>query len=129
MCILDNYGVTQHVTLDFISKNLNISQVMVTDVALSNHSSVFFEMASSVHTKVQIRVNQKTDASLKTQVNYLFRLFLPHPTLLGSQSMIMSIIPVRKIMNVIDVIAPTTVKVVSDKKKHHGEMSSVKCRP
>lgn len=51
--ILDNFGLNQHVTepthnrghiLDLIiSKGLDISDVMVTDVALSDHHCVFFK--------------------------------------------------------------------------------------
>ena len=65
-CVLDNYGLTQHVTepthnkghtLDLmISKGLNISEVMVTDVALSYHS---FESTISVHTNVKKEVTTK----------------------------------------------------------------------
>ena len=68
-CVLDNYGLTQHVTepmhnkghtLDLIiSKGLNISEVVVTDVAPSDHSCVFFENSISVHTNVQKEVTTK----------------------------------------------------------------------
>ena len=38
-------------TLDLIvSKDLNISKLVVTDVALSDHSCVFFESSITVHT-------------------------------------------------------------------------------
>ena len=66
-CVLD--GLTQHVTesthnkghiLDLIiSKGLNISTVVATDVALSDHSCVFFESTISVHTNVQAEVITK----------------------------------------------------------------------
>ncbi len=65
-CVLDNFGLTQHVTepthnkghtLDLIiSKGLNISKVVVTDVTLSDHACVFFESKISVHTNVQKEV-------------------------------------------------------------------------
>ena len=68
-CVLDNYGLTQHVTepthnkghtLDLIiSKGLNISEVEVTDVALSDHSCVFFESYISVHKNVEKEVTTK----------------------------------------------------------------------
>ncbi len=48
----DNFGLTQHVTEPthnkghtqdlIISKGLNISEVLVTDVAVSDHACVFF---------------------------------------------------------------------------------------
>ena len=96
-CVLDNYGLTQHVTepthnkghtLDLIiSKGLNISKVVVTDVALSDHSCVFFESAISVHTNVQTEIITKRYITEKTPVKCLFRLSLPHLHSFGSQSM------------------------------------------
>ena len=59
--ILDSYGLTQHVTgpthklghtLDLvITKGLNISNLMVTDVGLSDHSCIFFKMNISISNK------------------------------------------------------------------------------
>lgn len=47
-------------TLDLnISQDLNISKVMVTDVAPADHSCVFFESAISVHMNVQTEVFTK----------------------------------------------------------------------
>lgn len=73
-CVLDNCGLTQHVTepthnkghtLGFItSKGLNISEVVVTDDALSDHSCVFFESAISVQTKVQTELTKKQCVTL-----------------------------------------------------------------
>lgn len=62
-----------------------ISKVMATHVVLSDHSCVFYEMTNSVHPSVQKTSNQKM--ALKTLVNHLLSLSLPHLPLLGSQSM------------------------------------------
>ena len=79
--VLDNYGLTQHViepthnkghTLDLIiSKGLNISKVVVTDVALSDHSCVFFESAISMHTNVQREVITKRYITENTSEKFI----------------------------------------------------------
>ena len=96
--VLDNYGLTQHVaepthnkghTLDLIiSKGLNISKVVVTDVALSDHSCVFFESSISVHKNVQNDVTIKLYSSENTKEMFMrVRVFLTHlPSLTSGRS-------------------------------------------
>ena len=85
-------------TLDLIiSKGLNISKVVVTDVALSDHSCVFFEGSISVHKHFQNNFSS-TLAPANISVNELVDHFN------------------SKIKNVIDAIAPTKVKEVTGKK-------------
>ena len=65
-CVFENYGLSQHVTrpthnkghtLDLIiSKGPNISNVVVTDIALSYHPCLFFNGTISVQKSVQTKV-------------------------------------------------------------------------
>ncbi len=71
-CILDDYGP---------SKWLNISKVVLTDVDLSDHSCVFFEMICADN--CSIGVNHKSQCYITENTSELFRLSLPHPPTLG----------------------------------------------
>ena len=91
-CVFESYGLTQHVTqpthnkghtLDLIiSKGLNISKVVVTDVALSDHSCVFFNGTISVPKSVQTKLIRKRYITENTSESFI-QLFSSTPTLSG----------------------------------------------
>ncbi|KAI4800683.1 hypothetical protein KUCAC02_009526 [Chaenocephalus aceratus] len=124
-CVLDSYGLTQHVTepthnkghtLDLIiSKGLNISKVVVTDVALSDHSCVFFESSISVHTSVQKEVTTKRCLTENTREMFTQNF---SSTLAPANISVNELVDHfnSKIKNVIDAIAPIKVKEVTGKK-------------
>ena len=104
-------------TLDLIiSKGLNISKVVVTDVALSDHSCVFFESAISMHTNVQTKVITKRCITENTSEIFI-QAFSSSPAL--SWVSVNELVDEfnSKTTNVIDAIAPTKVKIVSGKKR------------
>ncbi|CAJ1082756.1 hypothetical protein KUCAC02_009465 [Xyrichtys novacula] len=126
-CLLDNYGLTQHVTepthnrghtLDLIiSKGLNIPKIMVTDVAISDHSCVFFESTiSMLFTTAQTEVITK-----RLITDYTSEIFnqaltpLPALSRLSVNELVEDLC--SRITNVMDAIAPTKVKIVSGKKR------------
>ena len=125
-CVLDNFGLTQHVTqpthnrghiLDLvISKGLNISKVLVSDVALSDHYCVFFESDISVHTNVQTQVVSKRYITENTG-DIFIDAFSSTPPLSRFSVNHLVLHFNYKITNVMNAIAPTKVKVVSGKKK------------
>ena len=104
-CVLDNFGLTQHVTqpthnrghiLDLvISKGLNISKVLVSDVALSDHYCVFFESYISLCTNVQTEVVSKRYITENT--SDIFRLSFPHHPSPCSLSITLYIISIPKL--------------------------------
>ncbi|XP_029902284.1 uncharacterized protein LOC115355565 [Myripristis murdjan] len=125
--ILDNFGLSQHVTesthnrghiLDLIiSKGLNIYEIVVNDVALSDHYCVSFKMTTSAN-------NMKSEAEVirKRYINdntcALFTQgFTPSPTLPSAlvDDLVNSFS--SNIMTVIDSIAPIKTKVLSGRKK------------
>ena len=125
-CVFESYGLTQHVTqpthnkghtLDLIiSKGLNISKVVVTDVALSDHSCVFFNGTISVPKSVQTKLIRKRYITENTSESFI-QLFSSTPTLTGASVTELVDNFNCKITNVIDAIAPTKVKAVSGKKR------------
>lgn len=124
--VLDNYGMSQHVTepthnrghtLDLIiSKGLNISKVLVMDVALSDHSCVFFESTLPVHRNDKTEVITKRYITENTSDQFV-QAFSSTPTLPWTSVNELVDNFNSKMTNVIDTIAPTTVKIVSGKKK------------
>ena len=99
-------------TLDLIiSRGLNISKVVVNDVALSDHFCVFFESTISVHTKVQTEVITENTAEIFNQV------FSSAPTLpwVSVNELVDNFN--SEITDVIDAIAPTKVEVVSGERR------------
>ncbi len=117
-CVLDNVGLTQHVTepthnkghtLDFIiSKGLTISKVVVTDVALSDYACAFFESTISVHTNVRREVITKRCITENTSERFN-QVFSPTPVL--SWASVNELVNDfnSKITNVMDAVAPTKV--------------------
>ena len=111
-------GLTHHVMqpthrghiLDLvISKRLNISKVLVFDVALCDHYCAFFGSDISVYTNVQTQnvqnskhLNSKDQtqnaASVKPPVTYSFSLSHPHFPSLGSPSVTLLVISVLKFL-------------------------------
>ncbi len=68
-------------TLDLlISRGLNISSIVINDVALSDHFCIFFDRLISVTT--ESRSVSVRDALTKTLVCYLWRLYLQHQVFL-----------------------------------------------
>ena len=107
-CVLDNFGLTQHVTqpthnrghiLDLvISKGLNISKVLVSDIALSYHYCVFFESDISVYTNVQTKVVSQQYITENTGEIFISLMLSlpPHPSL-GSLLMTLYFISIPKL--------------------------------
>lgn len=125
-CILDNYGLTQHVTVPthnkghtldlLISKGLNISKVVVTDVALSDHSCVFFDTTMSVHTNVQTDIITKRYITENTSEMFIQAFSsTPAPSWVSVNDLVDDFN--SKITNIMDAIAPMKIKAVSGKKK------------
>lgn len=125
--ILDNFELSQHVTepthnkghiLDLIiSKGLNISEVVVTDVAFSDHYCVFFKMAISTGTsKITTEVIRKRCINENTCTLFT-QDFIPTSALpsVSVNDLVHSFS--SKAMNIMDNTAPMKVKVVSGKKK------------
>ncbi|XP_037832675.1 uncharacterized protein LOC119617245 [Kryptolebias marmoratus] len=124
--ILESFGLTQHVkqathtqghTLDLvISKGVNISNVSVTDVALSDHFAVIFDSSLSVNPLVQ-----KTTITKRTFTENTAETF----NQIYSSSSPLNYNDVDKLVDefqcklsdIIDYIAPIKVKVVSGRKK------------
>lgn len=125
-CVLDNFGLTQHVKdathnrghcLDLvISKGLNISKVVAMDAALSDHHCVFFESAVHVNKKSQTQVIKKRYIDENTTEMFI-QAFCPSPPL--SWPSVDELVDHfnGKITSIIDVIVPTKVKVITTKKK------------
>lgn len=104
-------------TLDLvISKVLNISKVVMTDIVLSDYSCVFFESSISVHTNFETEIIAKQHITDNTSETFI-QAFSSIPTL--SWVSVNELVDNfnYKITNVIDAIAPTKVKVVSCKKR------------
>lgn len=126
-CVLDNFELTQHVkepthnkghTLDLvISKGLNISKVSVIDVALSDHSCVFFECVISLEKRNTLS-EVITRRCISENTSELFiQTFSSTPVLSGvSVNELVDLFNI-KTKNVIDAIAPMKVKVVAGKKR------------
>ena len=125
--ILDNFELSQHVTepthnkghiLDLIiSKGLNISEVVVTDVAFSDHYCVFFKMAISADTReITTKVIRKRYINEKTCTLFTND-FIPTPAVPSDSVNDLVHSFSSKAMNIMDNIAPMKVKVVSGKKK------------
>lgn len=120
-CVLDNY-VTEPThnkghTLDLIiSKGLNISKVVVTDVALSDRSCVSFESTIFMHKNVQTEVITKWHITENTSEIFAHT-FSAIPS--GSWVSVNDLVDNfnSKIANVIDTIAPVRVKAVTGKKR------------
>ena len=125
-CVLDNFGLSQHVKekthnkghcLDLvISKGLNISNVVVMDVALSDHSCVFFESAVIVNKNVQTEVIKKRYMGENASEMFL-QAFSPSPPLPWPSVDELVDHFNGKIKSIIDVIAPIKVKVITAKKR------------
>lgn len=125
--ILDNFGLSQHVTepthnrghiLDLIiSKGLNISEVVVNDVALSDHYCVSFKMTTLANPmKSEAEVIRKRYINDNTCA--LFTLgFTPSQTLPSAlvDDLVSSFS--SNVMTVIDSISPVKTKVMSGRKK------------
>jgi len=121
-CVIDNFGLTQHVkgpthnrghTLDLIvSKGLNISKVVVTDVALSDHSCDFFESSITVHTVV--KKEETTRRHLTENAQEMFAQIFS-PSLAHANFSVNELVDHfnSKITNVMDAIAPIKTKEVS----------------
>ncbi len=85
--VLNTFDLIQHVhgpthnrghTLDLlISRGLNISSIVIKDVALSDHFCIFFDILISVTTESR-SVSVRRDALMRTLVCYLWRLYLQH---------------------------------------------------
>lgn len=98
-----------------ISKGLDISSVVVTDVAISDHSCVVFESSISMHTTSQRKITTKRFITEDTNETFN-QVFSISPLSSGSVNELTN--PFYfKISNIMDSIAPTTVKVISGKKK------------
>lgn len=125
-CLFENYGLTQYVaepthikghTLDLIiSKGLNTFNVVVTDVALSDHFCVFFKVGISVCNRVQTKIVRKRYITESTSESFT-HLFSSTPAVFGSSITELVNNFNCKVTSVIDAIAPIRVKVVSSKKR------------
>ena len=125
--VLDNFGLSQHVTdpthnrghiLDLIiSKGLNISEVVVNDVALSDHYCVLFSMATPANPmRVKEEVIRKRYINDKTSALFT-QGFTPLPTLPSASVDDLVNSFSSNVMTVIDSIAPIRTKVLSGRKK------------
>ncbi|XP_076578637.1 LOW QUALITY PROTEIN: uncharacterized protein LOC143315073 [Chaetodon auriga] len=125
--ILDHFGLSQHVThsthnkghiLDLvISKGLNITEVVVTDVALSDHYCVSFKMATpAILNKTGTEVIKKRYINDNTCAVFT-QSFTPSPTLPSALTDDLVNSFSSKVMTIIDCIAPVKTKVLSGRKK------------
>ena len=121
-CVLENFGLSHHVnqptnnkghTLDLlISKGLDISNLSVSDVGLSDHSCLFFGSTISLHTTEKTKVIKKRYITENTSEKCIQAFSL---------SPLLPCISVNELVgnfnskntNIIDTIAPTKVKVIS----------------
>ena len=125
-CVLDNYGLTQHVTepthnkghtLDLIiTKGLTISKIQVTDVALSDHSCIFVGCSTSMQTNSHAEIISKRHFTQNTSEIFT-QAFSSIPALpTASVNKLVENFNI-KITNIIDAVAPSKVKLVSGKKR------------
>ncbi|MPV02308.1 hypothetical protein FVA96_24225, partial [Escherichia coli] len=128
LTILDTFELSQHVkeathckghTLDLIiTKGLIVSDVFVTDPSLSDHFCVFFNISfipdtshtSKSNTVKKRYINEHTNVLFKNVISSLPPLIPCHADNLVNNFN-------SKILNVIDAIAPVTVKTSSSKQK------------
>ena len=125
--ILDNFGLSQHVTssthnkghiLDLIiSKGLNISEVVVTDIALSDHYCVLFKTTNPVKlNKNEVEVIRKRYINDNTCALFT-EAFTPSPTLPSASVDDLVNSFSSRVIAVMDSIAPIRTKVLPGKKK------------
>uniref|UniRef100_A0A3Q2P679 Reverse transcriptase domain-containing protein n=1 Tax=Fundulus heteroclitus TaxID=8078 RepID=A0A3Q2P679_FUNHE len=123
---LRNFNLTQNVKqpthkqghiLDLIiTKGLNISQVNVTDVALSDHFSVTFECIITSDSFSQRDIVRKRTFKDNATENFIQAYFAT--STLGCNSVVELVDNFHsKVSDIIDCIAPVKVKVLSGKKK------------
>lgn len=125
--ILDTFGLSQHVSvpthnrghiLDLvISKGLNISEVTVNDVALSDHYCIMFKITTPVHP-----LKRETEVIRKRYINdntcALFTQAYASPLTLTTAPLDDFVNSFSSsVMTVIDTIAPIKTKTLSRKKR------------
>ena len=126
--LLDVFGLQQHVKhpthnrghiLDLIiTKGLNIFNVTVTDIALSDHFCIFFDMSTSPviqnisETTTKRHINEKTNALFMEAISLA-------PTTTSNSTSVNDLLHDfnSKITKAIDAIAPIRVKSFSGKQK------------
>ena len=127
MSTLDDFGLSQHVTqsthnkghiLDLvISKGLNISEVVVSDIALSDHYCVSFKITTPV-----IVTKRITEVIKKRHINdgtcaVFTQSFTSSPILSSSSVDDLVHSFTSKVTTIIDSIAPVRTKILTGKKK------------
>ena len=126
--LLDVFGLQQHVKhpthnrghiLDLIfTKGLNIFNVIVTDIALSDHSCIFFDMSISPVTQILSETITKRHFNENTNALFMEAISLAPTTTPISTSVNDRLQDFNsKIKKAIDVIAPIRVKSISGKQK------------
>lgn len=124
--VLETFGLTQHVcepthsraqhTLDLlITKGVNISNVSVVDVALSDHFCVFFDLSVSPKPPAGPAVVRRRHINNSTGALFMEMINFENASCSNVDDLLNSI--TLSVLNVLDTIAPVKVKMVKNKQK------------
>ena len=123
--VLETFGLTQHVsgpthsrghTLDLlITKGVNISNVNVVDVALSDHFCVFFDLSVIPKPPADSAVVRRRHINDSTGALFMEMIHFENASCSNVNDFLNSV--TSNVLNVLDTIAPLKVKMVKNKQK------------
>uniref|UniRef100_A0AAR2KBY1 Reverse transcriptase domain-containing protein n=1 Tax=Pygocentrus nattereri TaxID=42514 RepID=A0AAR2KBY1_PYGNA len=125
MRMLNSFGLTQHVsgpthrhghTLDLIiSKRIDVNNTEITDVAISDHFGVFFNMSLSIRTLCEKRTITKRYLSAGSAVAFTDMIQSLPPLSENANELVETFI--HRVRSCIDVVAPKVTKTISGRIK------------